>query len=165
MQTKLKSYTIIEVLFAMLITSIVVVMVYLFIDTVYQRYKMYSELTEELSDLSSFKNTFKKDFFYAEKVIQKNESVIFFTNEEEVSYSFSEKVTRTANNNKDLFDVKIEGILIKAKDSIEKKLVNTIVLKTQKGSDIISFTFFKKKGVANAINDFFYNENNSEKSF
>ncbi|WP_428744952.1 PulJ/GspJ family protein [Tenacibaculum sp.] len=92
MKSKLKSYTIIEMLISMLIISVVVVVTYALFSSLTRQLYMFTETEDSLLEYTYFKNALKRDVFECEKLKVKKEVVKLKYKDKEIRYVLGEGV-------------------------------------------------------------------------
>ena len=131
-KNKIKAYTILELLITMVVTSIIVSILYLLFLTLSQRYEAFNRNEFEVTTISLFKNTIKRDFYRSDFLLLNTKELKCIRNGEAVIYSFGEKfIKRKAkkNNIVDTFTIKVKQIDPVFINDNKLKLLKRIALK------------------------------------
>lgn len=159
---KLKSYTFIEVLISLIISSIVIFITYVFLTSLFNQYEKYKQSQQEQESFLLFRESLRKDFFYA-KTIEINNDIVFLKNDEKLIFyrktnNLSMIREEVLNTHKDTFKLKYKTNF--HKNIIETKITLTIEFTSLE--DKFNVVFYKDFGIINSINQRFWDENRSK---
>jgi type II secretory pathway pseudopilin PulG len=142
---KLASFTIIELVITMIITTIVISICYYTYLILDQQFTKYRKRSEAVNEYYLFSYALQRDAERSDgiKTTIDNSDILFSNDDTLIVYSFqSNFVTRDINGKQDTFKIKaIIDSLPMVSDSL--RLINSIFIQTEQGADHIHF-FIKK---------------------
>ncbi|CAM1359202.1 type II secretion system protein [Tenacibaculum xiamenense] len=110
-KNKLKGYTILELLITMVITSIIVSILYVLFSMLSQRYLAFNKNEIEVTEVSMFKNTLKRDVYKSDYLILNFNELKCIRNNQTLIYSFGDSyITRRLKKSSviDTFEIKVK---------------------------------------------------------
>lgn len=151
MKSRLKSFTLIEVMTVMLLSSIVISTAMLSYDLINRQFVSYSKMNEKLLQAVKLNTLLNVDFFKAQYIRFSNEEIQFIQQEQNgISYQFqTDYITRTMGDAVDTFFISVqnmEAMMLKEKVEQGEKLIDELSFEVVSENEIKKIHFQKKYG-------------------
>ncbi|SEC56469.1 prepilin-type N-terminal cleavage/methylation domain-containing protein [Tenacibaculum sp. MAR_2009_124] len=146
-RNKVKGYTILELLIAMVITSIIISILYILFSMLSQRCLAFNRNEFEVTQISMLKNTLKRDFYKSDYLIFDLGQLTCIGNNQTISYSLGDGfVTRRLkeNSNVDTFEVKVKQINPVFFDEKDLKILKNLSIRVDFLGRDLGFHFSKE---------------------
>ena len=154
---KLKAFTLLELLIAMVISSIVVAFGYSVYSLMYKQYLSYKKTKTEIVKTMQFNTVLTNDFYNSEEItFSENTIAIFRKNNEPLIYTFNDNfILRKANEITDTFKIATTNIQEKfvfKNESYPSTLIAKFSFDSQLSWDVQHFLFTKNYSAATLLN-------------
>src|ERR1035437_4240342 len=154
---KLKAFTLLELLIAMVISSIVVAFGYSVYSLMYKQYLSYKKTKTEIVKTMQFNTVLTNDFYNSEEItFSENTIVIFKKNNEPLLYTFNDNfILRKTNEITDTFKIattNIQGKFVFKNESFQSTLIDEFSFDSQLSGDVQHFLFAKNYSAATLLN-------------
>lgn len=149
MNTKIKAYTLFEIIISMVIMSVISLIVFVLFSSFLRQINLYNETNTELSNYTFLKNNLKREFFQAEEINANSNSIYIKMNDStNISYAFyNTHIVKKLKSTTDTLFVKLSNFNIQTNHYDN---VNALTLDCTIFNEPISCTFYKK--YRNSIN-------------
>lgn len=154
---KLGAFTLMELLIAMIVSSIVIAFGYSVYSIIYKQYLTYKTSKTEIVSTMQFNTTMNNDFINSVEItFAENTVTIFNKNKEPLHYKFNDdNILRMNNEVTDTF--KLAAVNMKEKfvlrsEDLHSSLINEISFDSQLAGDTQHFVFRKNYSAATLLN-------------
>jgi len=144
--SKVKAFTILEMLVNLTIMSIIMGMIYFAYSSFVQQVIGYQKSVQEQNELTSSCVQLKMDFYTAEKVVKNDKkfTVVFYDVSKKVSYNFTDKyLIRKQLNMLDTLAVEELKVEVQKNEITNEDLVKTLRVKTRLFDEPMEFVIHK----------------------
>lgn len=154
---KVKAFTLLELLIAMIISSIVIAFGYEVYSIMYKQFLSYKKAKTEIVNTMQFNTVLTNDFYNSEEItFNENTIAVFRKNNEPLHYTFNDNyILRTRNEIMDTFKITATNIQEKfvfKNEQMQSTLINELSFDALQSGEIQHFLFEKNYSAATLLN-------------
>ncbi|WNM19464.1 hypothetical protein [Flavobacterium capsici] len=144
---KIKAFSVLEAVFSMVITAIIIGIVFVIFSILSERMLDFKNQNQVISDLNRLTYVINKDLFENEEIVLKNDELLLQSySGEKVRYLINENyLLRTKNDFKDTFNISNTKIIVDTLENSNKTVVfQRMVFEIFVNEKINKLSFYKK---------------------